>query len=496
MRRFALCVLMIAGVCGAEETPQRKLCVCHDTFQVAQREAERAAAEPQVVAARAAAGSRAVPVVDVMMLYTSAAASGAGGAAKLEANIVEHFQMTNQLYVDNLINLRIRLVHKTQVDYAESGSPQTDIARLLSSADGFMDNVPVLRDQFGADLVCLLTENTASIGGVGYVAVTNGQGSPDLGYSIVKRTRIVNNNFTFAHELGHNMGCQHDVELDGPDPATGQVRLAGAFAYSYGHHFTADGKAYDTIMSEFGGLRTSRFSSPNLTYLGQITGIADKADNARSINEAAATVAAFRPTVVPDDGSGGTTPSIDSNLDSDADGFSDELETALGTGINDAASTPFGGSSVTAQAFTLSKINVRLNFARSLSDSIKLSGTLPVPDAFTVSGKVLVVNVGGAIASFTLDGKGAAVTGTNKAKLRVKSSKGIVAAQSSPLNVSFSKGSFAGKFADEQLSSMMDAKFESKSVPVVVLFNTALFTVKQNVLWTAKAGKSGTAKQP
>jgi hypothetical protein len=310
----------------------------------------------------------------------------------------------------------------------------------------------------------------------------------------VKRTRIVNNNYTFAHELGHNMGCQHDVELDGPDPVTGDVRLAGAFSFSYGWHFTADGKAYDTIMSEFGGLRISRFSSPNLTYLGQTTGIADKADNARSINNSADIVAAFRTTVVPDDGS--STPPVDSNVDTDGDGFPDELETAFGSAIVDATSTPFGGSSVTAQPLTLSKFSVRLNFSRTLSDNIKLSGALPVPDGFSVSEKMLVVDAGGAIAIFTLSSKGAAVSGTNKAKLRVKSSKGIVAAQNAAFSVNFSKGSYASKFTDEGMSSLADAKSESKVVPVVVLFNGALYSAKQNVLWTARAGKSGSAKQP
>ena len=78
------------------------------------------------------------------------------------------------------------------------------------------------------------------------------------------------------------MGSHHDH---------GHAAVSGAYHYSYGYGF--DGK-FGTIMSYFYP-RVGKFSSPNMTCSGsQVCGIADYADNARSLNNTRATVAAFR----------------------------------------------------------------------------------------------------------------------------------------------------------------------------------------------------------
>ncbi len=85
------------------------------------------------------------------------------------------------------------------------------------------------------------------------------------------------------------------------DRANGSMN--GAFAYSYGLRRCADdGTGFRTVMSYscIGANRVTQFSNPNVTYNGWPTGIsyeadpANSADNARSMNETADTVAAFR----------------------------------------------------------------------------------------------------------------------------------------------------------------------------------------------------------
>jgi hypothetical protein len=101
-------------------------------------------------------------------------------------------------------------------------------------------------------------------------------------------------NQSLAHEIGHNQGNMHDRD------STSNV---GAFAYSYGYrHCASDGGGFRDVMAYAcnGVARIARFSSPGLVYRGQPLGVAyetdpdNSADNVRSMNNTADTVAAFR----------------------------------------------------------------------------------------------------------------------------------------------------------------------------------------------------------
>jgi hypothetical protein len=113
-----------------------------------------------------------------------------------------------------------------------------------------------------------------------------------MGFSVVKSTCM--SQHSLAHEIGHNQGNKHDR-----DNATTQ----GAYPYSYGfRRCLSDGTGFRTVMaySCTGASRVAWFSNPGVTYNGHATGIAyetdpaNSADNARSMNNTAATVAAFR----------------------------------------------------------------------------------------------------------------------------------------------------------------------------------------------------------
>ncbi len=226
-------------------------------------------------------------VIDLMVVYTPAALADSGGTtASIQALINQSVAYTNQSFVNSNILAEMRLVHMEQVTYTESGSLATDLTRVTNASDGYMDNVPVLRDTYGADLVCLLeTINTApGKGGVAWFAVSSNGVYPDFGYSVVKLNDLIPG---VPHEIGHNLGCDHDATNAG---------TAGAYSYSKGWRFTAGGQ-YITNMSYLPGSYIPYFSSPLVTYLGVATGTAT-ADNARSINNTAVTVAGFRNTVL------------------------------------------------------------------------------------------------------------------------------------------------------------------------------------------------------
>ncbi|HLX61198.1 MAG TPA: CAP domain-containing protein [Planctomycetota bacterium] len=183
-----------------------------------------------------------------------------------------------------------------------------------------------------------------------------------------------------------------------------------------------------------------------------------------------------------------------STVDSDGDGFPDELETALGTNPHDAKSTPFSGAPASPQALPNPKLTVRLNFLKTNVDTLSLTGMLPVPANFAVAGKTVTVDVGGVIRTFTLDAKGMAksTSGTDTFKLKVIAVKGAVAAQNSAYTVKITKSSLSALLADE---GMVNATVTNSNitVPVIVLFNAQYLTVNRLTIYSAKAGKTGAA---
>ena len=106
-------------------------------------------------------------------------------------------------------------------------------------------------------------------------------------FSVVKREFAISYQ-ALAHELGHNMGCQHD-RLTSP--------TGGAYDFSHAHRFEADGTLYHTVMAYQPGLPIPYFSNPDVSFLGIPTGIPEpstnSANNAKTINVSVATVARF-----------------------------------------------------------------------------------------------------------------------------------------------------------------------------------------------------------
>ncbi len=172
--------------------------------------------------------------------------------------------------------------------------------------------------------------------------------------------------------------------------------------------------------------------------------------------------------------------------DSDGDGFPDEVEVALGTDPNNAASTPFGGSSFTPVAISAPKLAIKLDFSKPNDDSLSLSGSLTVATGTTAAGKTLTVDIGGIVTTFTLDSKGSGSSNGLSVKLAIKGTTAKFALKGS-------KGSFASFLTDEGLTNA-DASKKALTVPVLVLFNGGFYDSIVAQTYSAKAGKSGASK--
>lgn len=231
-----------------------------------------------------------VHIIDLMVVYTPATRARYGRAG-IEAKILQAVADANTAMANSQAAVQFSLVHMTEVAYVESGSMTATLTALQRTTDGLMDEVHALRDQYGADLVNLVSEDTSSCG-LSYVMSVPSPGFAGNAFSVVYSGCLAS--LSMVHELGHQLGCQHD---------RGNSAGPAAYPYAYGwRQCSTNSTQFRTIMSYACGsaIRVNYFSNPNLLYAGQPLGVdaaldpVNAADNARAINLTAGVVAGFR----------------------------------------------------------------------------------------------------------------------------------------------------------------------------------------------------------
>ncbi|MCY2959914.1 MAG: M12 family metallo-peptidase [Planctomycetota bacterium] len=146
--------------------------------------------------------------IDVMVVYTPLARATEGGTAAMEALIELALAETNQAYAQSGVLQQVRLVARHEVAYVESASIVTDLARMTIANDGWLDEIPALRDACGADAVALIIQTSQSCG-VSNSLTNQGAGFAPYAFCVVARNCAAAN-LSLAHELGHVMGLAHD----------------------------------------------------------------------------------------------------------------------------------------------------------------------------------------------------------------------------------------------------------------------------------------------
>ncbi len=308
--------------------------------------------------------------VDVMVVYSKQTAAAAGTA--IGAQIQQAIDSANAAYANSGIATRLNLVHVEAVAYDESGDFNTDLNRLTSGSDGYMDNVATLRNTHAADLVSLFIEN-GQYCGLAWVGP-----SASYGFSVINRG-CASGNLTFAHELGHNFGALHDPYVD---PSTSP--------YAYGHGYAVPAAGWRTVMAytnvcSAAGTSCTRipyFSNPSLTYgtAALPLGTTSTSDNARVHNQSASTVANFRSSGT----SGCTFAFSPSSANVAATATSGSASVTAGTGC--AWNTTSNASWLTVAAGSGVSGTGTLNYAAAANSGPARSGTVVVGGVnFTVS---------------------------------------------------------------------------------------------------------------
>jgi hypothetical protein len=250
-------------------------------------------------------------IIDVMVVYTSEAANWAGD---ILAVIDLAVQETNDSYANSGIIQRVRLVHAAQVSYTQSGSISTDLSRLRNTSDGYMDQVHTLRNTYGADEVVLLVSYPSSnVCGIAYLMDPVGTYFESWAFAVVD-VDCATGYYSFGHEMGHNMGARHDWYVD--DTAT-------PYGHAHGYlNYTSSSNPYPwrTVMAYndechdqgYYCYRLPYWSNPTVSWYGAAMGVSEgtstacaegiphpicDADNRKTLNKTAYTVANFRASV-------------------------------------------------------------------------------------------------------------------------------------------------------------------------------------------------------
>lgn len=217
--------------------------------------------------------------VTVLVVYTAEALTEAGSADSLVAIVRVAESNANQIYRNSRVDLKINIVGIEQIAFNEGASLSDDLDRIPKDATTL-----ALRDRYAADLVALVRFPDHQYFGISFQLGPDSGDDGQFAFSLVDDQHIARYD-VLAHELGHQLGCQHDRPNADSTPL---------FDYSYGQSFVGNsGHDWGTVMS-YAGTRVDYFSNPNVSYDGQATGVAEQCDNARTINASKHMVSRYR----------------------------------------------------------------------------------------------------------------------------------------------------------------------------------------------------------
>jgi hypothetical protein len=214
----------------------------------------------------------------VIIAYTAGAKAQVGNIDGLIQLAIDE---TNQGYKNSKINTSLKLVHKYQTSYTESGNMATDRNRFRIKNDNFMDEVHGLRDEHDADIAILITKSGNYCGIAAAIMA-----DVDTAFAVVGQN-CATGYYSFAHEIGHLQGARHNPEADPTNTP-----------FPYGHGYYYQPGKWRTIMSyncPGGCTRLKYWSNPNVKYGGVAMGTATH-NNTKVLNQTACTVANFKTT--------------------------------------------------------------------------------------------------------------------------------------------------------------------------------------------------------
>lgn len=223
--------------------------------------------------------------IKVLIVYTPKARRLMGGEKKIKMLARSGINQANAAFKNSRVNARFVLVGVKNARSKEASLAKN--LRSLWKRDGRFDRVPRMRNRAEADLVQMISWNADRRGycGFGYL-----RPPARYAYSITTARCAVKAKGT-AHELGHNLGADHDASAGYKPtsklPARGYVNVDRRWITVM---------AYWTKCDRAGVYcrKIPYFSNPKVKLNGARTGRFGKADNHVVINRRADEVQRFR----------------------------------------------------------------------------------------------------------------------------------------------------------------------------------------------------------
>ena len=228
--------------------------------------------------------------LDILMLYTASAAqrleqAGWGPPATFTQHAMDYL---NLVLRNNRVTVTANMVHQEAAPSVldEYTHPLDPLERNGEVHD--------LRVEHGADLVHLFFNTQTGYCGLANLMVRrhtaanfwpSGYGITSVAGGCVSAERLVrpdehaNHVETFAHEIGHNLGANHDPDNTGLDPAD------AIFPYAFGHHNFTPQPNRKSVMSYNEGRQLPFFSTVRLKPDGYTLGVANERENERAVQQ-------------------------------------------------------------------------------------------------------------------------------------------------------------------------------------------------------------------
>src|SRR3954471_6887779 len=169
----------------------------------------------------------------MLVAYTTQARIDAGGTDAIVAQINSAVGEANTAYANSQIPQTMRLVGTIETAYTSAGLQSgliPDLQRITGLGSNNqpdpaapMADVRAMRDTVRADVVSLWVEGALAPGTSGTVGIAWVMSSSYLNqmqffasaaFSVVARRYGTGPAYTFAHEVGHNLGANHDHQAD------------------------------------------------------------------------------------------------------------------------------------------------------------------------------------------------------------------------------------------------------------------------------------------
>lgn len=224
-----------------------------------------------------AAAADGTAAIDVLVLYTAAARQRAGGESQIRSKLANAVAVTNTAFQRSGVRAVLTAVGIQEAAFAESADLSSDLSA-ISFGGTQSAAVDAARTAVGADLVALVT-GRASAGSCGIAWLGPSVASA---FSVTEHDCLYAGQWSFSHELGHNLGAGHAPGDSAP--------IAAPYAQGYRDWTIRTLMAYAVYGSP---PRILNFSSPTVAETGLPTGNSLQ-DNARRLNETVAYVATYR----------------------------------------------------------------------------------------------------------------------------------------------------------------------------------------------------------